>query len=171
MEQRVLGKSGGVVSLVGLGTWPMGGEWWGGRDDAVSIRTIHRARELGVTLLDTAEAYAAGHAEPENSPATPRSPQSISAQRRSSSSRTSTSAAWMPWRPLRPIAVRTGLTVPQLAISWLLSRPGMSTVVGARTVPEIEENVGGAETSISVKDLAAADAATHAVFEFLPRAR
>jgi aryl-alcohol dehydrogenase-like predicted oxidoreductase len=71
---------------------------------------------------------------------------------------------------LRPIAARAGLTVPQLAIAWLLSRPGMSTVlVGARTVPEIEENVVGADTTVSSEDMAAADAATRAVFESLPR--
>jgi aryl-alcohol dehydrogenase-like predicted oxidoreductase len=63
MELRTLGASGVLVSAIGLGTWPMGGEWWGGTDDAESIRTIHRAVELGVTLIDTAEAYARGHAE------------------------------------------------------------------------------------------------------------
>src|SRR4029453_6203338 len=63
MELRPLGMSGVLVSVIGLGTWPMGGEWWGGTDDAESVRTIHRALELGVTLFDTAEAYAAGHAE------------------------------------------------------------------------------------------------------------
>jgi aryl-alcohol dehydrogenase-like predicted oxidoreductase len=55
--------SGVLVSVIGLGTWPMGGAWWGGADDAESIRTIHRALDLGVTLIDTAEAYAQGHAE------------------------------------------------------------------------------------------------------------
>src|SRR5829696_1261472 len=63
METRALGQSGVTVSVLGLGTWPMGGDWWGGADDAESIRTIHRALDLGVTLFDTAEAYAAGHAE------------------------------------------------------------------------------------------------------------
>ena len=56
METRTLGPSGVEVSVLGLGTWPMGGEWWGGTDDAESIRTIHRALDLGVTLFDTAEA-------------------------------------------------------------------------------------------------------------------
>lgn len=71
---------------------------------------------------------------------------------------------------LRPIAARASLTVPQLAIAWLLSRPGMSTVlVGARTVSEIEENVVGADTAVSPEDMAAADAATRAVFASLPR--
>src|SRR5215472_12782971 len=63
MERRQLGRSGVEVSVVGLGTWPMRGEWWGAADDAESIRTIHRALELGVTLIDTAEGYGAGHSE------------------------------------------------------------------------------------------------------------
>ncbi len=63
MEMRPLGRSGVLVSVIGLGTWPMGGEWWGEADDAASIRTIHRALDLGITLIDTAEAYAHGHAE------------------------------------------------------------------------------------------------------------
>ena len=63
MEQRRLGQSGVHVSVLGLGTWPMGGAWWGGTDDDESERTIHRAVELGVTLFDTAEGYGDGHAE------------------------------------------------------------------------------------------------------------
>ena len=63
MDMRPLGRSGVLVSVIGLGTWPMGGEWWGEADDAASIRTIHRALDLGITLIDTAEAYAHGHAE------------------------------------------------------------------------------------------------------------
>jgi myo-inositol catabolism protein IolS len=41
----------------------MGGEWWGATDDRESVRIIHRALDLGATLFDTAEAYAAGHVE------------------------------------------------------------------------------------------------------------
>lgn len=63
IEQRALGTSGIPVSIVGLGTWSMGGAWWGPSDDAESIRTIRRALDLGVTLFDTAEVYAAGHSE------------------------------------------------------------------------------------------------------------
>lgn len=63
METRQLGGSGVQVSVVGLGTWAMGGEWWGGTDDEESIRTIHRALELGVSLIDTAEGYGKGHSE------------------------------------------------------------------------------------------------------------
>jgi myo-inositol catabolism protein IolS len=308
MELRVLGQSGVAVSVLGLGTWPMGGEWWGGTDDAESIRTIHRALELGVTLFDTAEAYASGHAEEvlgralagrrqdaiiadkvapnhfereqieEAFEASCRRLQTdyidvyflhwpnidvpiagpmetmerlradgriraigvsnftageIDAARQhgqvdvlqppynmfwrfiegdqlpycqehgigvmaysglaqgllTGTLTPQTSFAAGDQRPttvlfqpgayercltaveaLRPIAERSGLTLSQLAIAWLLSRPAMSTVlVGARTVGEIEENVPGATRQLGAADLAEADAITREVFETLPR--
>jgi len=71
---------------------------------------------------------------------------------------------------LRPIAERNGLTVAQLAIAWILNRPGVSTaLVGARTVAEIEENVPGATARVNAEDMDEADAVTRAVFESLPR--
>ena len=50
------------VSRIGLGAMSMSGSY-GAPDEAESIRTIHRALELGVTLLDTAEAYGPFHNE------------------------------------------------------------------------------------------------------------
>ncbi len=47
---------------IGLGAWGMSGSY-GTSDEAESIRTIHRALELGVTLLDTAEVYGPFHNE------------------------------------------------------------------------------------------------------------
>ena len=41
----------------------MSGAFWGAADDAESIRVIHQALDLGVTLVDTAEAYGWGHSE------------------------------------------------------------------------------------------------------------
>lgn len=308
METRTLGKSGVDVSVIGLGTWPMGGEWWGGADDAESVRTIHRALELGVNLFDTAEAYASGHAEEVLGRAlagrrqqaviadkvAPNhfEPAQIEAAFEDSCRRLQTDSIdvyflhWpnidvpiggametlerlraagriraigvsnftsdemraasqygtidvlqppynMFWRfiegdqlpycqdhgigvmaysglaqglltgnlsrettfapgdkrpttvlfqpgvyercleaveRLRPIAARAALTPAQLAIAWLIGRPGVSTaLVGARTVAEIEENVVGATHPVSAADMAAADAVTRAVFETLPR--
>jgi aryl-alcohol dehydrogenase-like predicted oxidoreductase len=51
------------ASRVGLGTWAMGGVQWGGTDDDESVRTIHAAIDLGITLIDTAPAYGFGHSE------------------------------------------------------------------------------------------------------------
>jgi aryl-alcohol dehydrogenase-like predicted oxidoreductase len=51
------------VSRIGLGAMSMSGSYGAAPDEAESIRTIHRALELGVTLLDTAEAYGPFHNE------------------------------------------------------------------------------------------------------------
>ena len=51
------------VGRIGLGAMGMSGIYGGIRDDAESIRTIHRALELGVTLIDTAEIYGPFHNE------------------------------------------------------------------------------------------------------------
>jgi aryl-alcohol dehydrogenase-like predicted oxidoreductase len=50
-------------SRVGLGTWAIGGWMWGGSDEAASIKTIQRAIDLGINLIDTAPAYGFGHSE------------------------------------------------------------------------------------------------------------
>src|SRR6188474_3188631 len=62
MEKRELGRSGLFVSALGLGCMGMS-DFYGTGEEAESIATIHRAIELGVTFLDTADIYGLGNNE------------------------------------------------------------------------------------------------------------
>jgi aryl-alcohol dehydrogenase-like predicted oxidoreductase len=62
MEVRQLGRVGPAVSAIGLGCMPMSGVY-GNTTDAEGIAAIHRALDVGITLLDTADVYGNGHNE------------------------------------------------------------------------------------------------------------
>lgn len=66
MKTKQLGNTELNLSVIGLGTWAIGGPWkygWGTQDDSLSIQTIQRAVDLGINWIDTAPAYGLGHSE------------------------------------------------------------------------------------------------------------
>ena len=63
MQYRTLGNSDLRVSAVGLGTWAYGNDTFGEVEDQQSIKAIRAAVDSGISLIDTAPAYGAGHSE------------------------------------------------------------------------------------------------------------
>ncbi|MEV7003863.1 aldo/keto reductase [Streptomyces sp. NPDC093982] len=62
MDERVIGRSGQRVSVVGLGTWQLGADW-GDVDDKEALAVLEAAVESGVTFFDTADVYGDGRSE------------------------------------------------------------------------------------------------------------
>ncbi len=62
MEERILGRTGRSVSVIGLGTWQLGADW-GEVEDFAALAVLDAAAESGVTFLDTADAYGDGRSE------------------------------------------------------------------------------------------------------------
>ncbi|MBN2444227.1 MAG: aldo/keto reductase [Spirochaetales bacterium] len=67
MKKKKLGSSDLELTRIGLGTWAIGGDnWrygWGPQDDEESIKTIHKALDMGINWIDTAAVYGIGHSE------------------------------------------------------------------------------------------------------------
>lgn len=63
MLTRKIGASGIDASVVGLGTWAIGGWMWGGTNEADSIDAIRTSIDEGISLIDTAPAYGQGLSE------------------------------------------------------------------------------------------------------------
>lgn len=63
MLTRPIGKSGIEASVVGLGTWAIGGWMWGGTEEEQSIAAIRQSIDEGISLIDTAPAYGQGLSE------------------------------------------------------------------------------------------------------------
>ena len=63
MEYRSLGRTGWNISEIGFGAWGIGGDAWGTTDDRQSLTALHKAIDLGVNFIDTADVYGDGHSE------------------------------------------------------------------------------------------------------------
>jgi aryl-alcohol dehydrogenase-like predicted oxidoreductase len=63
MQYRFLGTTGIYASVIGFGTYPLGGWMWGGTEQSAAVRTIQMALDYGINLIDTAPMYGYGLAE------------------------------------------------------------------------------------------------------------
>lgn len=63
MHYRTLGRTGWNASEMGFGAWAIGGDAWGTTDDKEAIAALHKAIDLGVNFIDTADVYGDGHSE------------------------------------------------------------------------------------------------------------
>jgi aryl-alcohol dehydrogenase-like predicted oxidoreductase len=67
LKYRKLGKNGPEISVIGFGSWAIGGGgWasaWGSQDDQLSIDSVRAALDAGVNFYDTAAVYGLGHSE------------------------------------------------------------------------------------------------------------
>jgi aryl-alcohol dehydrogenase-like predicted oxidoreductase len=67
LETREFGKTGMEITVIGFGSWAIGGSgWaaaWGQQDDDEAVGSIRRAVELGMNWIDTAAVYGIGHSE------------------------------------------------------------------------------------------------------------
>jgi aryl-alcohol dehydrogenase-like predicted oxidoreductase len=66
MRTRRLGNTDLELTVVGLGTWAMGGPWeygWGPQDENEAVAAILKAIDLGINWIDTAAIYGCGHSE------------------------------------------------------------------------------------------------------------
>jgi aryl-alcohol dehydrogenase-like predicted oxidoreductase len=62
MKYRELGTTGMKISEVSFGAWAIGADW-GSVDDKDSLAALHKAIDLGINFIDTADVYGMGHSE------------------------------------------------------------------------------------------------------------
>ena len=63
INKRTLGKTGWEISELSLGTWQVGGKWGDGFNDKNAEEILHKAIDLGINFIDTADVYETGQSE------------------------------------------------------------------------------------------------------------
>ena len=63
MRSRAVGTTDVMVSEIGFGVWTVATTWWGVHEEAVGVRLLQEAYDLGITFFDTADAYGNGLGE------------------------------------------------------------------------------------------------------------
>ena len=161
MQYRLLGNSGLRVSVLGLGTtgWEAHPEF-GEVDGEGAARQVRMALDAGIDLFDTADTYGGGRCE------------EMLGRARGAPLPTGTRRirGWPDppiydeeklWRTidlLVEIADARGCGVPQVALAYLLQKPGVvSLIIGARTDEQLAENVPAAHLTLETDEMSRLD--------------
>ena len=62
MKYRILGKTGYRISEISFGSWSLGADW-GNVSETQAMATLHKAVDLGINFIDTADVYGNGRSE------------------------------------------------------------------------------------------------------------
>jgi aryl-alcohol dehydrogenase-like predicted oxidoreductase len=146
MEHRTLGRSGCAVSTLALGTMTFGSE----PEEAASHEQLDAFVDAGGTLIDTADAYSEGASEEIIGRWLARQPADVHSQR-----------TWDVIDAVQSVALARGVSMAQVAIAWLVDRPMVSSVIlGARTLEQLQDNLGATGLRLSQDETARLDAAS-----------
>ncbi len=63
MKNRILGKSGPIISEIGLGCWQLGGDWGDPLSEETGLKILKEAVDQGISIFDTADVYGSGKSE------------------------------------------------------------------------------------------------------------
>jgi len=169
MEVRQLGRVGPTVSAIGLGCMPMSGVY-GNTTDAEGIAAIHRALDLGISLLDTADVYGNGHNEQLVGRAIRgRRDEVVLATKFGNVRDAAGRPAGISGRPeyvreaceasLARLGVDTIDLPGQVALAWLLSRrPWIVPIPGTKRTAYVEDNALAPQLTLTASDQERLDA-------------
>ena len=167
LPTRKLGRQGLEVSAIGLGCMGMS-QSYGVPDDRESIATLHRAVELGVTFLDTAEAYGPFTNEEllgrgfltGTAKRAEEYPESDYRRGDPRFQGANFDANVQAASVVQELARRKGATPAQVALAWLLHKgEDIVPIPGTKRRRYLEENVGGASLALAPAEVAQLDRA------------
>jgi aryl-alcohol dehydrogenase-like predicted oxidoreductase len=147
MEYRTLGHSGCAASNLALGTMTFGAE----TDEPGAHQQLDRFVEAGGTLVDTANTYGSGRSE------------EIIGRwcGMEAYDRRGTDRTWNVIGVVQKVAEKRSVSMAEIALAWVTDRPGVtSTILGARTLGQLETNLRAAHLHLTPAETAELDAAS-----------
>ena len=129
MKQRIFGRTGRLVSEIGLGTWQLGTKWGEPFNRGEALRILEAADAAGITFIDTADVYNGGKSEETIGEYIADHPGRFYVTTKCGRRLNPHTADLAPW-----------------AIRWILMHPEVSVVIpGASKAAQVSANVKAAE--------------------------